>query len=77
LYLEKIHFSTFLFRLVELFQQGDQLEQGVGIESSRWQTQRGIRAWISPVRPFTRDTEATALALPQTERVDTGNSSLL
>ena len=65
-----MHFSIFLFSSSQLLQQRDQLEQRVGIQSSRWQAQSRIGTRIGPVGPIACDAKAAALAFTENERVN-------
>ena len=73
----KIHFSTYLFRLNQHLEQGDQLEKGLGIEPSRRKPEGVGQWWIGPVGPFACDTKAAALQLAEDQRINTGYASFL
>ena len=54
----------------ELFQQGRQLEERVGIQSPARQVERVVKSWIGPVRPFACDAKTAACRLAENQRVD-------
>ena len=60
-----------------MLQQGDQLQERVGLESLERETERVIYRRIGPICPRARDAKATALAFAEDQRIHTRDSSFL